>query len=157
VIILDLSGPRVRVFGKEGEGTSGFDRPQGIALDVRGSIYVADAGNNMVKRFDPGDRSPACWSQQRSRRHAKAARCHGAGRGPERPYMGPRWSGGGAVLAFSAEQEDLPSIVPASALPAVAFLRDLPGEVSALAMNKALWGISGDTLRASGMATAERP
>jgi sugar lactone lactonase YvrE len=44
---------RVGYSGDGGPATSAMlDQPQGIALDAAGDIYIADAGNNVVRRID---------------------------------------------------------------------------------------------------------
>lgn len=43
----------VSAFGSEGSKNGQFSGPQGIALDSSGNVYVADAGNNRVEKFDP--------------------------------------------------------------------------------------------------------
>jgi len=48
VRIFDSSGGQVRAFGARGSGVEGFDRPQGIAVDPRGNIYVSDMENHKV-------------------------------------------------------------------------------------------------------------
>jgi sugar lactone lactonase YvrE len=39
-------------FGEEGGGEGEFIDPRGVALDGAGNIYVVDAGNNRVQKFD---------------------------------------------------------------------------------------------------------
>jgi DNA-binding beta-propeller fold protein YncE len=52
VVVLDSSGRLVREFGKEGAARSEFSFPNGIAVDRKGNIYVADSGNGRVQVFD---------------------------------------------------------------------------------------------------------
>ncbi len=40
-------------FGRDGAEPGTFRRPQGIAVDSKGSIYVADTENHRIQRFDP--------------------------------------------------------------------------------------------------------
>ncbi|GBC75861.1 Serine/threonine-protein kinase PknD [bacterium HR07] len=40
-------------FGQDGSEPGAFRRPQGIAVDSKGSIYVADTENHRIQRFDP--------------------------------------------------------------------------------------------------------
>ncbi len=44
--------PAWQIFGKKGSGTYEFSTPNGIALDERGRIYIADDGNNRIVRMD---------------------------------------------------------------------------------------------------------
>ncbi len=52
VVVLDSSGRLVRQFGKEGSARGEFSFPNGVAVDWRGNIYVADSGNGRVQAFD---------------------------------------------------------------------------------------------------------
>jgi DNA-binding beta-propeller fold protein YncE len=40
-------------FGQDGSRSGEFRRPQGIAVDSQGRIYVADTENHRIQRFDP--------------------------------------------------------------------------------------------------------
>jgi DNA-binding beta-propeller fold protein YncE len=40
-------------FGQDGSEPGAFRRPQGIAVDSQGRIYVADTENHRIQRFDP--------------------------------------------------------------------------------------------------------
>ncbi len=53
-------GYATAVAGSGAEGSDGgpvaaarMDRPQGVALDARGSPYIADSDNHRVRRVDP--------------------------------------------------------------------------------------------------------
>ncbi|HJT79500.1 MAG TPA: 6-bladed beta-propeller, partial [Gemmataceae bacterium] len=37
--------------GSSGKGPGQFARPHGLALDSKGNLYVADAGNQRVQKF----------------------------------------------------------------------------------------------------------
>ncbi len=39
----------------------GFDDPQGIAVDSKNDVYVADAGNNLIRKFKPDGNEVAQW------------------------------------------------------------------------------------------------
>lgn len=38
---------------RHGSGPQELNKPKGIAVDLRGNIYIPDAGNNRIQRFDP--------------------------------------------------------------------------------------------------------
>lgn len=40
-------------WGSEGKGPGELDRPQGIAIDSSGDVYVADANNHRIQKFSP--------------------------------------------------------------------------------------------------------
>jgi len=42
----------VRSWGSLGAGDTQFNQPSGIALDGQGNVWVADYGNNRIKKFD---------------------------------------------------------------------------------------------------------
>jgi len=46
--------------GNEGELGGGFSNPNGAAVDGSGNVYVADYGNNAVKKIPPGCTSASC-------------------------------------------------------------------------------------------------
>jgi len=49
------SGPQVSFLpGSQTTLGSGFSSPEGIAVDGRGNVFVADTGNNKVKEIPPG-------------------------------------------------------------------------------------------------------
>jgi DNA-binding beta-propeller fold protein YncE len=52
VDVFDLSGNRVRSFGKRGGGQGEFNYPVHIALDAGGDVYVMDTLNFRVQIFD---------------------------------------------------------------------------------------------------------
>ncbi len=45
-------GKRVREWGRRGTGHGEFNLPHGIAVDERGTLYVADRENGRLQRFD---------------------------------------------------------------------------------------------------------
>jgi DNA-binding beta-propeller fold protein YncE len=47
-----LSGTKVSEFGIHGAQNGQFDSPRDVAVDGQSSIYVADAGNNRIQKFD---------------------------------------------------------------------------------------------------------
>ena len=63
VIVADTINSRIQVFyaddgsfirkwGTEGSGNTELSAPEGIARDSAGNVWVADTGNNRIKRFD---------------------------------------------------------------------------------------------------------
>lgn len=46
-------GELVGTWGTTGAGDSNLNRPRGIAFDAQGNVYVADEGNNQIKKFTP--------------------------------------------------------------------------------------------------------
>jgi large repetitive protein len=46
--------------GNEGKLGGGFSNPSGAAVDGNGNVYVADNGNNAVKKIPPGCTSASC-------------------------------------------------------------------------------------------------
>ena len=43
-------------WGKLGEGDGEFTNPIGIAVDARGNVYVGEAGNPRIQKFDSNGR-----------------------------------------------------------------------------------------------------
>jgi DNA-binding beta-propeller fold protein YncE len=52
ILQFDLSGNFVRAWGDYSPDIDGFGLPIGVAVDQQGRVWVADAGNNRVMRFD---------------------------------------------------------------------------------------------------------
>ncbi|MBE9534080.1 MAG: SMP-30/gluconolactonase/LRE family protein, partial [Proteobacteria bacterium] len=40
-------------WGNEGTGNGQFEKPQGVAIDSSGNVYVADSNNHRIQKFDP--------------------------------------------------------------------------------------------------------
>ena len=80
VVVADTYNDRIRVIERDGTittlagsahpgaddgegGAASFDTPTGLAIDARGTIYVADTGNNMVRVVDMnGNVTTPSWS-----------------------------------------------------------------------------------------------
>jgi tripartite motif-containing protein 71 len=52
VVKFDSRGKYLATIGAAGSGNGQFNDPEGIALDSKGNIYVADSGNNRVEKFN---------------------------------------------------------------------------------------------------------
>jgi sugar lactone lactonase YvrE len=52
VLIFDPIGNYLGRFGRFSTETDGFGLPNGLAMDNQGELYVADANNNLILRFD---------------------------------------------------------------------------------------------------------
>ncbi|XP_070554146.1 tripartite motif-containing protein 3-like [Ptychodera flava] len=53
VLVFDGEGHRLNKFGHPGSGDGQLDNPTGVAVAEDGSVYVCDAGNRRVVKFDP--------------------------------------------------------------------------------------------------------
>ena len=53
VLEYNAQGKRVKAWGSPGTGPGQFNQPHGIAVDARGTVYVADRNNARLQRFDP--------------------------------------------------------------------------------------------------------
>jgi uncharacterized protein (TIGR03663 family) len=51
----------VQVWGGEGSGTGQFVSPRGVAVAPDGSVYVADAGNHRIQKFDADGNFVLAW------------------------------------------------------------------------------------------------
>jgi len=56
-----VDGELVDEWGSEGSGNGQFDFPQGIGVDRRGFVYVADTWNNRIQKFTPDGEYVAKW------------------------------------------------------------------------------------------------
>jgi alpha-tubulin suppressor-like RCC1 family protein/sugar lactone lactonase YvrE len=45
------TGTFIRQFGSQGSGNGQLDQPQGVAIDSKGNVWVADTGNNRIEEF----------------------------------------------------------------------------------------------------------
>ena len=51
ILIFDFNGQYLGRFGQYSTGTDGFALPNGIATDMDGNLYIADAGNGRILKF----------------------------------------------------------------------------------------------------------
>ncbi|MEW6277504.1 MAG: NHL repeat-containing protein [Candidatus Eremiobacterota bacterium] len=56
-----MTGQRARELGGYGSGLGRFMRPEGLAVDDQGRIYIADTGNDRIVRID--DPTGAGWTE----------------------------------------------------------------------------------------------
>ncbi len=121
-----------------------------VAVDDRGSIYISDSGNFKLKKFDQQGRLLGSIGSE------------GDGPGQFRKAAGVDVdrdgkvyvldSGKNTLQILACEPGDAPLLSPASPLPSVEVLNDISSRgVNALAMDKRLWGLSGDSLSAVGV------
>ncbi|MBS1249683.1 MAG: Serine/threonine-protein kinase PknD [Chloroflexi bacterium] len=52
ILAFSPEGEFLHYWGTFGEGPTNLNRPTGLAIDAEGNVWVADAGNNRVVRFD---------------------------------------------------------------------------------------------------------
>ena len=52
VVKFDKTGKALLKWGSRGTGPGQFNTPHGIAVDLKGNVYVADRGNNRLQVFD---------------------------------------------------------------------------------------------------------
>ncbi len=147
--IFDADGNQLDQFGAKGRGAEGFDRPQGLAVDSRGSIFVADTGNGKLKKFDQQGKLVGSLGSE------------GDGPGQFREATGMAVDRDGKVYVLDAGKHTLQifacepaagqPLAPASPLPTVEFLKEMPGEVSALAVDKRVWALAADSITPVGV------
>ena len=53
----------LRAWGSEGGAPGQFRTPDGIAVDLRGHVYVADRENNRIQKFDANGKLLAVWGR----------------------------------------------------------------------------------------------
>ena len=149
VRVFDAGGAPVLSFGASGRGTEGFDGPRGIAADDRGNIYVADSGNVKIKKFDSRGKLLGSFGSE------------GPGPGQFKKPSGVKVDSEGTIQlldlgkhtlqTFTSEIGEGPRFSPVSPPPSVALLKELPGDAAALAVDRQVWGISGDSIVAVGV------
>ena len=57
------NGDSLLQFGAPGSGSGQFQRPEGIAVDAVGNIYVADTGNNRLQKLTPNGQVQWVYTQ----------------------------------------------------------------------------------------------
>jgi tripartite motif-containing protein 71 len=148
VRIFDPAGAELEKFGSRGKGTEGFNKPQGLAVDDRGSIFVADTGNYKLKKFNAEGRLLGSLGSE------------GDGPGQFREAAGLDIDRDGKIFLLDAGKNTLQiftcehgadqPLAQVSPLPTVELVKDMPGEVNALAVNKRVWALVGDSITAVG-------
>jgi DNA-binding beta-propeller fold protein YncE/tetratricopeptide (TPR) repeat protein len=146
VRVFDGGGEQILVFGGSGKEAGGFDSPQGLAVDDRGNIYVADTGNLKIKKFDPQGKLLGSVGSE------------GPGPGQFKKPSGIKVDREAKILlldrgkhtlqVFTSEKGEGTLLGPVSPQASVALSKEVPVEVAALAVDKRLWGISGDSVAA---------
>jgi DNA-binding beta-propeller fold protein YncE len=159
IYVLDAGSTKIRIFGQQGvqayqfgakgKGMGGFYDPQGLAVDGRGNIYVADTGNYKVKKFDPQGKLMASLGTE------------GDGPGQFREPVGLAVDNDGRVFVLDADKHTLQiftcecgesqPLTPASPRATVRFVKEIPGEASAIAVNKRAWAIVNDSISTVGV------
>jgi DNA-binding beta-propeller fold protein YncE/tetratricopeptide (TPR) repeat protein len=154
VRVFEASGTLIRTFGIRGSGVEGFEKPQGIAVDNRGIIYVADTGNYKIKKFTPEGKLIGSLGSE------------GDGPGQFREIVGllvdrdrKMWAldaGRNTIQIFSSERDENSVLTPASPLPVPELIKEMPGEVQAIGIQKRPWGLMNDSLVALGVSGGGR-
>jgi DNA-binding beta-propeller fold protein YncE/Flp pilus assembly protein TadD len=148
VRIFDPTGVQLEKFGSRGKGTGGFDKPQGLAVDNSGNIYVSDMGNFKLKKFD---REGTLLGSFGSKGDGPGQFREAAGIDIDRDGKVFMLDAGKNTLQiFASEFDNSRQLELASPLPTVGLVREIPGEVSALAVNNRLWALVADSIVAVG-------
>ncbi|MHB8845059.1 MAG: 6-bladed beta-propeller [Nitrospirota bacterium] len=154
VRVFDASGSQTLSFGGKGKGGSELDAPLGVAVDERGNIYVADTGNLKIKKFDAQGKllgsvgseglGPGQLMQPSGIKVDGKARIHLLDQGKH------------TLQVFTSEDNNGELLGPVSPPATVALVKEIPGEVVALAAEKRVWGITGDSFVAVGVSGGRR-
>jgi DNA-binding beta-propeller fold protein YncE len=75
VVVYDTKGNLIRSWGSRGEGKGQFKGPRGIAISVKGEVYVADTKNDRIQVFDEKGGYLQQWDlgERGSNKHADIA------------------------------------------------------------------------------------
>ncbi len=154
VRVFDAAGAQINAFGSKGKGTDGFNGPESLAVDGFGMIYVSDRGNYKLKKFDSQGKLLGSIGSE------------GDGPGQFRRTSGVDVDRDGKVYAldagkntlqaFSCECGAAPPLSPASPLPTIEPAKEIAGAANALALDKRLWGLSGDSIAALGVISGRK-
>jgi len=63
IVKFSKQGTFIKAWGKKGSAVQEFDTPHSLAIDSRGRLFVADAGNNRIQIFDQEGTFLAEWKQ----------------------------------------------------------------------------------------------
>ena len=58
----DAEGTYLAEFGSRGDGPGQFNEPNGVAVDLRGHVFVTDTLHHRVQEFDPTGAFVAEWA-----------------------------------------------------------------------------------------------
>ncbi len=149
VRIFDHDGTQLSRFGAKGKGTEGLDEPRGLAVDSIGSIYIADSGNAKLKKFDQQGRLLASvGSEGKGPGQFLEASGLAADRNSKVYVLDSEKR---TLQIFTCESGDAKPLIPASPPSAVELFKEIPGQVSALAADKRVWALSGDSITPLGV------
>jgi prepilin-type N-terminal cleavage/methylation domain-containing protein len=62
----DANGNFITKWGSYGTGQGQFNRPEYIAVDTSGNVYVSDLGNSRIQKFDPSGNFLTMWGTKGS-------------------------------------------------------------------------------------------
>jgi sugar lactone lactonase YvrE len=71
ILIFDRTGNYLGRFGQFGSEVDRFGLPNGIAIDSQNNLYIADAGNNRIVRYEALFGAPLTPSRRVARRKLK--------------------------------------------------------------------------------------
>ncbi len=87
ILELDVTGRRLRAWGRKGSGAGEFDFPSKVALGPDGLLYVADAGNHRIEKFSAQGEFVAAWDCAFTARTSLSQGLAGYGLAVSRKYV----------------------------------------------------------------------